>query len=513
MIAGLGIALALVAAVPPTNLLEPATPADRDAPQPDEVTGATALARAIEARTPAAQIDDLDRALAALPRPTRFRGLVQCQRGWTLHALDRRSESDTAYEECYRLRPDDPYALWGMSSIVLDRGDLRRGVRLLLAAIKADPTPLADYHPGAMESTLRRLAYAREHALRAELIAALAQSSYGKDDPAWSSRQARDAIDDLLAAEKPEDAVKLLPLILVPRIGLGLMVDRRYEAIWPDVERWAGGDLTAQRDAYVAAAKAAFDVDPSLVLRRNYATALTAAGRSDEARALLAQAVADPALWDEDRWDIVLTAIRLSGMLEAEGETDAALAVLRRMKAAAPTDKHDYAANIMPNEARLLIGAGRHGEALALLDAEPPPAEVEDPAALGFYRALRACALRGLGRTDEATVLAATLASQFATNLAAQRLAGTCGSPTNDANAQWIESVRSPETRSSALVAWLESERTAPASPFVDDEWTVAPLARDPGARELFERFGRRLPPSFDEALAGWTARPAASNR
>lgn len=509
MIAALGIVLALAAAVPPAGPFEPAEPADRDAPQPDERIGAAALGRALGERSPAAQIADLDRALTALPRPTRFRGLVQCQRGWTLHALDRRAESDAAYEECYRLRPDDSSALWSMSSIALDRGDLRRGVRLLLAAIRADPAPLADYHPGAMDSTLSRLRDAREYALRAELIAALAGSRYSSDDPGWASRKARDAIDDRLAAGDRPGAVALLPLILVPRIGLGLLVDRRYEAIWPDIERWAGGDLVAQRDAYVAAARAAFEVDPSLVLRGNYADALVAAGRGDEARSLLAEAVADPGLWDERRDDIVMTAIRLSAMIESEGDADAALAVLRRMKAATPAARYPAGANITPNEARLLIGAGRHAEALALLDAELLAADVDDQAVLDFYRALRLCALRGLGREAEATAIAAELGS----SIAAQRLAGSCGAGTANDNAQWIQSVQAPDTRSSALVAWLEAERSTPAGAFVDSEWTVAPRASDPVTRDLFERFGRRLPPSFDGALDGWATLDSAPPR
>ena len=465
---------------------------ERDAPQADEAAGAAAFARAMAVKELPRQLADLDSALDLLPRPTRYRGMVQCYRGWVLSELSRRPQSDAAIEECYRLRPDDPWAMWEMASVLLTRRDLNRGTRLLIAAINADPAPLASYSAFTMESTLRELDHAREDKLRAELLLALSGTEYGKDDPLWTSNHARRTIDGLLAKGDREGAVRMLPLILAPRIGLELLVDRRYEAIWPDIERWAGGDLRAQRDAYVTAAKAAFELDPSLDLRRNYADALAAAGRPEEARALLRAALEDRAQWDKDRHEIAMIAIRLATMLAGEGRTDEALAVLRAMKAAAPPAQFPFTRNVVAAEAQFLTDAGRHAEALALLDREAPQPDPAN-ASHAFIPAMRLCALRGLGHDEEARQVAAALQRDFAMNLPAQRFAASCGAGAEARRRLWLESLDAPESRSGALLAWLEAERARDPV-----------LAGDPQTRATFERYGRRLPRSFDDALAGW---------
>lgn len=491
----MSLALALAA------LLRVTTPGaeaavERDAPQADETAGAAAFARARAEKDFARQIADLDAALAQLPRPTRFRGMVQCYRGWVLSELDRRADSDAAIEECYRLRPDDSYAMWEMASVLLTRRDLTRGARLLIAAIRADPTPLANYDVFAMESTLRELEHAREDGLRAELLLALSATEYGRDDPGWTSRHARGAIDGLLAKGDRAGAVRLLPLILVPRLGLELLVDRRYEAIWPDIEAWAGGDLRAQRDAYVTAARAAFELDPSMALRRNYAEALLAAGRAEEAKALLAEALADPKLWDAERYDAAMLAIRLAGIRTAEGDVEGGLAVLRRLKAAAPPERYPAIGNVIAAEAQMLTSAGRHAEALALLDAHERVINAGvRTASHAFIPALRVCALRGAGRTVDAGRAAAALAYDYPTNMAAQRHAASCGAGAAERRRLWLQSLDMPEARGEALLAWLEADRAGD---------TV--LAGDPQARAAFERNGRPLPASFDDALSGWAS-------
>lgn len=507
---GAGLLLLLLAATSPVEQspLEPEAPpqTDRDQPQPDEAVGAAAYGRALAAKAPADQIEDLDRAIVALPRPTRFRGQVQCYRGWVLDELGRKADSEAAFAECYQLRPDDPYALWVASSVALGKRDVRRGVRLLLAAIRADPQPLAYYDQAAMDSILRQLAYERLNGVRAELLAELGKAGYGRDDPAWTSTQARDTLDALLASGDRAGAVRMLPLILVPRIGLELLVDRRYQPIWPDIEGWAGGNLVTQRDAYVTAAKAAFDVDPTLARRRNYAVALQAAGRTSEAQALLAAALADQSKWDETRYDIIMIAIRLSGMLEAEGRIDEALRVLRRLKAVTPAAKFAMAANLMPNEARLLIAAGRQAEALKLLDAETPPASrLENRAALGFFTALRICALRGLNREAEAQQLTLQLTRDSGTNVTARQIASGCNRDAADRNQRWIETINDPTRRSEGLLAFLRMKRMPGRSDtFGDENFIGGPLRIDAANEALFNRLGRNLPASFDAALAGW---------
>jgi hypothetical protein len=481
----------------------PQSQAGREEPQPDEMVGAAAFARALEAKRPADQIIDLDSALAKLPRPTRFRGQVQCFRGWALGGLGRNAEAETAYAECYRLRPDDPYAVWSASFVALGKRDVRRGVRLMLAAVKLDPAPLADYDQSAMESILRQLSYERQDGLRAELITALSAAGFGRDDPAWTSVQARDALDALLAAGERERAAALLPLILVPRIGLELLIDRRYEALWPDIEGWAGGTLTAQRDAYVTATKAAFETDPSLASRRNYAGALSAAGRNAEARELLAAALLDQKYWDDTRYYIIMIAIRLSGMLEADGKVDEALATLRRIKIVTPLVKYEAASNIMPNEAQMLITAERYAEALKLLESEtPPPSKVENRAALGFYTALQACALRGLKRDAEADGMLLALERDAPGNLAAQQIADGCARKPADQKARWKDALNSPSRRSEALLAFLDMKRQSPRP---RDTFIKAPPVTDTETETLFNRLGRTLPASFDAALDGWT--------
>lgn len=507
--AWLAIALAAPGAIAPSGTAtgiaaqaERAPPLSDD-PAPDETVGASALGRALQQTAPADQIEDLDMALARLPRPTRFRGMVQCYRGWALGELDRETEANDAFEECYRLRPDDSYALWAVSSASVARGETRRGARLLIAAIKADPAPLTNYSRAAMSGLLAQLSYAREDSVRAELFKTAMAAGYGRDDPAWASAHALDAISTLVAAGDRDGAVRMLPQILVPRMGLALLIDRRYADIWPDVEAWAGGDLAAQRDAYVTATRAAYTVDPTLERLRAHVAALEAAGRDDEAIVLLKRAIDDRAGWDSDRYEIIMVAVRLAALYQHAGRSQEALKLLSDMRAAVPIAEFPMAANLLPNLVRLMIDSDRHADALAIIDGKRPSDEEAAP----FYVALRACALDGLGRTSDAARERERVASAYSANEQAQMIVATCGSR-EDRRSFALQQFRSELSRSEALIEWQANRTRSGATAEVGDPATLyRALNDDPAIGAEAARLGRVLPPSYAAALNGWGER------
>ena len=216
-----------------------------------------------------------------------------------------------------------------------------------------------------------------------------------------------------------------------PSAVLKLLADPRFAALWPSISTWASAGLAAMRDRAVADARIAIErgyptrppvqtsetsVRPPTRALLQYAAALTATGRFDEAISLLRQANAKNQRktdWQQVEWTIVAT--RIASILANNDDYAAAIEQLRAAKETLGGD-NVYALNFDTNRAAFLAMAGRYEEALTLIDAVIPKFTQTDGGRVGHGREkvpgsmlqfqwIRACALHGLGRTAEAKEL------------------------------------------------------------------------------------------------------------
>lgn len=210
---------------------------------------------------------------------------------------------------------------------------------------------------------------------------------------------------------------------------LTFLADRRYEFLWGPLTAWTGADLARFRERQRRKAEA-------ISLRTGSTAALSpaesvASGRLAEFIQLtaiyldigereLAQAVMEKYLAatrprggnDQRTVNWVLAKARLATILQTREKIDEALSHFDDVQRVAGRSVNSVNGAI--NHAAMLAEVGRYGEALQKIDAAWAffSRKAGDEAIAGSERQfawIRACALTGLGRTEEATATYATL--------------------------------------------------------------------------------------------------------
>ncbi len=455
----------------------------------------------------------LKRAVAMVPEPGTVRGDLVCTMAARMMAVWSENkgqflppETLAAGDECYRLLPDVPMAQMLSGAIKIDAGQVRQGGRLILAAIKAQPRLALQADIPGTQRMLRQIAYSGDIETLDELKVALVQVGFGKDDPSFFGNLAIGVMAAQVANHDNDKATELLPQILDPDIGLRLLIDRRFEPIWPLIEQWAGSNLTRQRDAKLAAAQANFKLDADLKNRRVLADTLWSSGQRDAAMNLLKQAIDNVKLWDKDRFHITMLTVRYARMLNAQNRSAEAIEIARRVNAANPVSQFPYAANLMPNLAQMLIAQGQYQQALDLIDREyPPTSAVEDRAAFGYYSALRFCAYRRMGKTTEADRQSNLINQSFATNGGARSIRDGCMVEPATARQYLIANLMNEDTRDSTLLQFYRLRLNIDTFDVTSDMAPARELLQDKAVLAAVEGFGRDLPDSYLPALKMWT--------
>jgi len=207
--------------------------------------------------------------------------------------------------------------------------------------------------------------------------------------------------------------------IETPNDALAILADSEMERLWGPLLDRAGADLVKLRDGMLARAEQGWRQGLAFRRSRNaveslsvdqgvhslliYAQALNSAGREDQAIGLLRQWLAESA-GAADTYDVTLVAMRLAAIHSSRGDLDATLAALMAGRAAVARDK-DYRVNIDINRAAFLAEGRRYAEALNVHDQalkDFGKSGLNLAGSLLQFAWIRACALKGLGRPDEA---------------------------------------------------------------------------------------------------------------
>ncbi len=210
--------------------------------------------------------------------------------------------------------------------------------------------------------------------------------------------------------------------------AISLLLDRRLAFLWSALLEWGGPDLSKFRASSVGIAETAYNAGRLMAQPRTtaesstrprtrqlfqYSEALWFAGYRDKARALVDTARAETGWkpgWQRTEWTML--SARLASLINNEGRHDEAIDLLIAAKATLGSDSPD-AINFDINRAAYLAEAGRSAEALTLIEAlEARFVAHKDgkygggnekvPGSERQFAWIRACALSGLGRTDEA---------------------------------------------------------------------------------------------------------------
>lgn len=283
------------------------------------------------------------------------------------------------------------------------------------------------------------------------------------------------------------------------RDALAVLADRKLAALWPAVTDFAGRDLERQRVRFLARTELrGVGDDPSLRARRRF-DAMAQVGRLDEGLAEVRAVLAANA--DKNR--LVGTAVlraEVASELAGRGRVGEALALLdsgEKSRRAVKRLRGAYSAE----RAAILAEAGRHAEALRWVDSARRQAlKVDrDADADPRFSWVRACALAGLGRAEEAMTEYGRVeaASEAPVRLRLRALA--CMGDTERLAAELVRQLESEEMPSKVALML----RMAEVSPH---PW-ARPFARAagrPDVRAALDARSRSLPMEMVPALRGW---------
>ncbi len=478
-------------------------------PEPDEQPAVDALSGIENARRGADALPVLDRALLLLRRPTKMRGLVQCQRAGSLLELNRKEELNRAIAECDRLLPDNPRIQMLIGQITTFTGDTRRAASRIAFALEVRPDLAPRLEREPVETLLLNLSYLPDAPERQRLLMALRGTSFARERPEQIEMATIDTIADAVKSGDRTKALGLLGDIASVSGGLTLLSDRRFESIWPEIELWAG-DLQLLRDVRLNAARAVFEREPSLSNRGRYARVLAASGKREAAIALLGDAIADRASWDEGGYDIGQIADQRASLLLDAGRASESIAMLELLDRSWDGKPFSGLINVLTNRAVAEVWSGQTMAALADISRVQTLARAKssidasiEPGALMWFDALHGCAL---ARSDRAQAMAtlARFRPVRVTNRQAVDLLSVCLADRDSYRSGLLADLENLHERHSALLLLQPyiARRTGPWE--AARQALLSQLRDDPAVRATMLAAGRVLPPVYAPAVKDW---------
>ncbi len=440
----------------------------------------------------------LDSLLARLPRPTPWRGIVQGMRAQALLDTEKIAQARAAADEAIRLTPGLAFPHIPASYVLTFAGSPQRGADTWLEASIIDPDAARQTPSYWMLAMVGRLMEAGDTTraekvkVRMDEIGMATLLAPARSSAALSRFRATFAQNGAAAARP------LISAIASPKDLLGLYVDRRYEAVWPDISRWAGDDFHRVQDLYLGELRREWQSSHGMDAATNYARALTALEADDATIELFLPELADakikPYIFEME----FLAPVVARAMTET-GRAPEGAALLSRVNRAMPTEATALKLNLSGNLVRqsYLVqdwGAVARGAADWIKIAQAQGVAVnEEPVRL--VMALKICAMEHLGRTSEAAApRAAIVAAQHFQDDPAMTVF-ICEDDLASARRLVIAKLDDPDTRTSALLSLqpeLPSKHRTPQS--IVGRRFMDRLRSDPAIRTAANKVGRILP-------------------
>lgn len=320
--------------------------------------------------------------------------------------------------------------------------------------------------------------------------------------------------------------------------ALALMADTRLTSLWPQIAAWAGPDFERLRANTLKSARAVFakgktnraDTGLASTVRKKLrptfllTEALKDTGHDDEAVRLMERARGTAPTkggFGANEW--AATSIWLSDARFRAGDTAGALAVLDT--SIPPIADSRSRLNLDINRVVLLLFADRPAEALTVLDQvrgafDAPGGDgpfTLDTRVRGSDRQfawMRACALRKLGRPNDAAAVAALLMSgdeprekRFIIDptVEIRQTLALCSGDVAEAAQAYADALTDEAFGGDALLALQPAYR----HPAVDPAF-MERVRRHPTLAPVLEGRMRTLPAALTPALNGWRTMPAA---
>ncbi len=438
----------------------------------------------------------LNAMLKQVPEANRLRGLIQLKRGMVLNKLDRDSFALKAFEEAADLYADDANLYFRMAELYRGAEDLEKEVGVLLTLAAKHPQSAKNLNSEWVGDLNFKLTEVGKTELFDNLAILLAGAGYEGSNSWGADWIYATAVQALVETDRLSNVSRFLDQISDPQSLLSLMVDRRYEVIWPDVEKRAGADLRIALDREIENRKKAYEEDDEDVERLTaYIEALRAGGKIKEAAAVAKPFFEDwgtvEAIGTDAFWAVNSYAFALNDL----GRYDESIDVLKKM-ADLPIEDFPDTISMRINLAIMLQRVGRYEEALTY--AEELGAEVANDYASEygrmFIKSVQACSRYMLGRTDEAAPILANMAEDPRKNIHAYQATLLCADKPGETADLIVSNLEDASYRDEALSKFLQAKEAPKTPPF---ERVMMNRLRKalalPKAQEAFAKNGRQV--------------------
>ncbi len=420
----------------------------------------------------------------------RGEAMVATMRASALLGLKREKEAFRLIEKAEKLAPQEPDVLSALffTSMLPERFDVAADAFDKLIARAPDKAREQD----------RELVW---HFLRNQpesdptrndnRTVALARLGYGGEG--FGDYMTEDAVEILVKRGDFAGAAELIRYIDEPQLIENLLIQRRYEQLWPAIENHAGPQLSKVRTSSVRSAERAMAESPGDTAKLQIlAGALRHAGRLDEAIALQSNlpATRDAMSKADESTGWVVNEIALA--MHQAGRADEADELFARLNEAAIENDH-WIVSMKINRLELLVTDGKFGQALPLIE---PTAKAKGSAyAEQLVRRLRYCTMSGLGRQAEATALLPDLLAHAKDAPAATIDGLICAGELDQAEKLVLESLGDEKFHSDFVRSLQKRPLTSDDPSVWQKGWQV--LRSRPAIATEFGRLGRDMPEEY----------------
>ncbi len=459
-----------------------------------------------------ARMAGLDRLLARQDQPTATRAFVQTIRASQLSNISGRlDEAQVAIEDALRIAPDAPLTQLTAANILTYRHEEARAAELWMAASRAAPALAAETDPYDLEALLERLASAGLNDSADALVSRMVAIGHSGADTALRTNAAAARVRRRLEAGDIEGATEAMRSVVGFETFLSLYTDRRFEAIWPAMDRWTRGDLVNQQEASLRAYRSDSKRGDSKGASR-YAAALTGPSSWPTVLKLFEPLMTETGDEFDPFYQATLSTSVAQAMVGA-GRPDDAVALLTRLADGFDPNNPAPGLTARANLAQTQLMLGRPAEALATTDRFREDAKSlmggGNTSGLAATEVVRACALLGEGRKDEAERTIAELAiASRATPPAVAWDWFSCHGDTDAAKGLVKNSLADPDRRGWALSVLQPSAQYLPTDSSRREHEFAEAVRADPDLRAEAARYGRLLNRSYNDSLpAGFDPR------
>jgi len=434
-----------------------------------------------------------------IERPSPAAGLVDGMKGAILAGLNRRAPAIAAFVSSVAQYPGNGPVITALIILQIDARDAPGALRTMETALRTQPETVAALDKQWMRmlgAQIRELPEAEREPRLDELCVTLASAGWGVTPrTAEGGYYLKCAAEAHVRRGALDKAREILALGLPADVLAGLAIDRRFQAVWPDLEVQARTGFKAQIEAEIeSAAKAAKDAPEDFTAATRHLRALGLAGRADAAVAAgrtlagrrdLIEASGEPAFWFVNQY---------ADALAEAGQADAALGQMDALIALDPDSYPELISQVI-NRAGMLSEWGRPEAAFAAYDeAETKYAEHASLYGKMWIWAGKACALREIGRAGEAEALDRQLAENARENRSAVTKAAACRGDEAAIEEQLVARLDDPMTRNAALGEFLKFEKQS-GSPFeLKLRRIVERVRARPAIQAKLTLYGRSVP-------------------